>query len=589
MKKRVISVITSVILMLSLVGCGQSEVSTAETKQEVLQEEVVENDNLSDTEKEEVVESDSNSNENEVVTFSKTAVQSQDARYIPIGEVSTYNKDIITDELLANCSIEDVDISNLPYWTGYILENKACINQEVSSVWELYTPGADYFCEEDVRYLKENEFNCVRTMYSFSNLSNPDDIYSINEAELEQLDELLSWCIKYDITLILSVMGMPGKKNTSWDEENVACNTEVLLNPDMREAFQKYWMMISKRYADIPNGIIAFELMAEPEPDREKEDDAAMQDYYDAMMPIVTQMQKDRADRVIIAEDLDKKVPEKLAEMGCCLSLHTHVYYVDNRRAMEEWGIDTQTKWPMPYLPMCVYNETSPYTICAEDTFEDTVIQYYIIGEWGDYALQVTVDGVNYEYDRMQNDAGTTYFELKVPNGAKEVTISSIENGWFNVPVTKVIGADGSVVDLVWTYAITDENDVMPTLQINKDGSVTCLSGQTFDSDFIYDRALAPFVDCAKKNNVSFIMSEVGTDTESLSVEDYLEYHEMWLEMLHSHKISWMYNCQRNVFAPLFAMWLRTNKIPFENFTQWENTAYYQCDEVIDLLKKYSK
>jgi hypothetical protein len=60
--------------------------------------------------------------------FQKTAVQAQEVRYIPIEEVGAYNKDIITDELLDNCELPALDKANLPYFTGYVLENKISVN-----------------------------------------------------------------------------------------------------------------------------------------------------------------------------------------------------------------------------------------------------------------------------------------------------------------------------------------------------------------------------------------------------------------------------------------------------------------------------
>lgn len=198
-------------------------------------------------------------------------MQAQEARYVPINEVGTYNPEIITPELLKACQLPELDKSRLPYWTGYILENKISVNCGRDSEWERYTAGNWYWNEQEIKYLKDNGFNCVRALYSLSFLSDPDDIYSINVSELEQLDELISWCIKYNVHLMIAQTGLPGKWNldeNGWHEsfdywntqENVGGNPELFTSQEMQKAYTAYYDMLAKRYQDIPNGILSFDL-----------------------------------------------------------------------------------------------------------------------------------------------------------------------------------------------------------------------------------------------------------------------------------------------------------------------------------------
>jgi len=55
----------------------------------------------------------------------KSAAALEPSSYIPIEQVGTYNKSIITDELLnAPSTLPDATASNLPYCTGMIIGNK---------------------------------------------------------------------------------------------------------------------------------------------------------------------------------------------------------------------------------------------------------------------------------------------------------------------------------------------------------------------------------------------------------------------------------------------------------------------------------
>ena len=74
-----------------------------------------------------------------------TEVQAQEPWYLPMDEVGTYDTDIITDEIRAACTLGDVTAGALPYWTGFILENKIFYNFYPDEQWAEYTPGGRYW------------------------------------------------------------------------------------------------------------------------------------------------------------------------------------------------------------------------------------------------------------------------------------------------------------------------------------------------------------------------------------------------------------------------------------------------------------
>ena len=73
---------------------------------------------------------------------------------------------------------------------------------------------------------------------------------------------------------MIAQTGLPGKWNLddngwhdSYDywcaQENVATNPELYTSQDMQKAYTAYYDMLAKRYQDIPNGILSFELATE--------------------------------------------------------------------------------------------------------------------------------------------------------------------------------------------------------------------------------------------------------------------------------------------------------------------------------------
>ncbi len=517
-----------------------------------------------------------------------TEVQAQEPWYLPMDEVGTYDTGIITDEIRAACTLGDVTAGALPYWTGFILENKIFYNFYPDEQWAEYTPGGRYWTEDEIRHQAEEGFNCVRAVYSFSYLSDPDDVWNINMAELEQLDELLGWCMKYSIHLMLSITGLPGMAGTDRWEEDIAYNDALFTDPATQEIFAAYWKMLSRRYADIPSGALSFELEAEgscmtPEggPDMER--------FYNALAPIAQSIWEDRADRIVIVNDNDKNVPEQLAAIGCCLSLHAHVY--NHTGAEEDWfGLtDVEYRWPMEYIPRYFWPENGSLKLEAESAFQEGTVTACVNVLAGE-APEIWCDGAAVPAEAAVNDHGVTTLTASVPEGTKEIAIAP-EGDDFNVELIlvdlKQEGRERVQLNVPLVGYVTEEQ--FPTFLVGDDGAVTNLTGHSLDGEAIYEGYMQKFVECAEKYHVGFIETEVGTDTTVLSVEEYLAYHEMMLSTLKDHGISWMYNCEHNIFAPKELMWLNgeNDPIPFQHFSQWEDSPYWVNDDVTELLKAY--
>lgn len=374
--KKTVSMLMVLFMMLSLVSCSTPTVSP-----ETLEPEPV---TVPEPELPEPVK--------------KTAVQSQTVTYIPISQVGTYNPEIITDELLNGCTLPTLNKAALPYWTGYILENKASVNCRESAEWDQYTGGPNYFNEQEIRYLVQNDFNCVRVLYSLSYLSNPEDVYSINVSELEQLDELISWCLKYNIHLILSQTGLPGKWVTwgehwqndfeAWDNvENVVNNTELFTSVEMQQVFTAYWDMLAKRYQNIPNSVLSFELAVE-----QGVPDANMQLQADVLGPVAQTIWSHNADRIVIVNDVWKQVPALLAKLGCCISLHTHINSLDDGYMPSNLNLTYQSHWPMQYLPYNIDQSSGSMRLVSESTFNAGTLKIYY--NYYNVLPRVLADGV---------------------------------------------------------------------------------------------------------------------------------------------------------------------------------------------------
>lgn len=586
--KRLLSLFLCTVMVLGMLsGCGSNlpEQTTP----------VLNTTPVSEEQPDEQVSSDA---EMTPVKVEKTAIQSQPARYVPIDEVGTYNEDIITPELLASSTLPQLDKAVLPYWTGLILEEKISVNYR-NDGWDDYTGGGWYWNEEEIRYMAEKGFNCVRAVYSLSFLSNPEDVMQINVSELEQLDELISWCIKYDMHLILAQTGLPGKWNSWGDnwhydfdywhtQENVGGNPELFTSEEMQETYLRYYEMLAKRYQDIPNGVISFELATEnnvPEND--------MQLQADVLGPVAEMIWSYTPDRIVIVNDSQRVLPRPLAEMGCCISLHNHVYSLDGSN-LEVYGVDYEPHWPFQYLPSFIDSRTTPLVIQAEEAFVEGELALHLSYR-NDWPV-VRIDGKVVQ-DKTH---GAPVYEaetltIQIPAGAKEIEVRfedemeldglTLRQG--NEEITLVAHGEAN-------NAVHDEApEKMPTLQLNKDMTITDISEEpvVLGTEYLAKTYLQPFLDTAKECGVSFLMTEVGTDGAiSLTAEEYLAYEACWLDYLQENGISWMYNCIHNILAPEELMWLNGNNSNFTDFSDVQDMYGYRVNQTImEFLKSYSE
>lgn len=522
-------------------------------------------------------------NESAPAAVSKTKVQAQKARYVPISEAGAYNPEIITPELLKACKLPELDKSKLPYWTGYILENKISVNYARDSAWDQYTGGNWYWNEQEIKYLKDNGFNCARALYSLSFLSDPDDIYSINVSELEQLDELISWCIKYNVHLIIAQTGLPGKWNLDkngwhddydyWREnENVASCTELFESEEMQKAYTAYYDMLAKRYQDIPNGILSFELAAEN--DVRAEDLApALHIQAEVLGPVAQTIWSYSPDRIVIVSDLWCAVPRELAAMGCCIAKHAFVDVLG----------DGSNGWPVPFVPGLADGTSGSLILTAESSFKsgEFTVGYDYYGE----TPEIIADGKAVSVS--VNEKNKT-FSGRIPEGIRKIELKTAEEMKFNWVSLSQNGRKS--IRLPAAHASSYPLP-LPQFIVSDNGSLTRPDGSSADmnvDDFV-NAYLKEAMDCAAEYGVSFIATEIGGDEAGvLYPKKYVAYNEMLLQAYKQNGIGWMYNCVHNILAPESLMWFNRENSKFTDFSNVPNMYGYQVNNTImDMLKRF--
>lgn len=92
---------------------------------------------------------------------------------------------------------------------------------------------------------------------------------------------------------------------------------------------------------------------------------------------------------------------------------------------------------------------------------------------------------------------------------------------------------------------------------------------------------------CAAKYRVGFLLTEVGTDTEDLSLKEYEAYEAEWLKTLKANNIPWMWNCVENVVAAKERLW--PNQIVKQSVIKnIKGTPLYANTTITDFIKCYN-
>ena len=192
------------------------------------------------------------------------------------------------------------DYQNLPAWHGTTLVNKSEYG------WGPEGKPTDY-SKELVGELAEVGFNFIRVtqdtrIYFLEKSGEPGEYFSgnsdmVNIPELKKVDDLIGWCIDKGIHVCLDVHSTPGGYMIGGDEE---ASRELLFTEGSEEEqiFIDYWEFIAKRYADIPNNALSFNLYNEPPY-------FATDEQYTALMKkVLNVVRKTTPDRLIFVDML---------------------------------------------------------------------------------------------------------------------------------------------------------------------------------------------------------------------------------------------------------------------------------------------
>lgn len=493
---------------------------------------------------------------------------------------------ISSDIIARNSSLPDATNNKLPQWKGVGIANKGS-----AAKGSLYFTQDRNFHESEIKFISENGFNFARVSLAFSTLGYPDypeDM--VNEVELRELDRLIEWGMKYDVHINICMSGQPGFGDTSHISE--IYTGDFFTNTRKQTMVKEYWQMLSKRYANIPNKNLSFNLMNEPEP---PSDDV----YTEVFKPIVESIWKECPNRVIIS-DCTGSSSEGLAKMGVALSYHFYspniLCYNGMDYMKELYPYLDVPQWPMMYLPSCLSNKTDCDTVEIEGMFDDGSIGIQVIDVLENTDTVLTIFANNkiilqekiIGKDNLDNDRNFVLKEYlaNIPKGTTKLEIKA--EGWFRYGRIQIKqnGKDDITMNPHDLHG-NDQNVISPKIFIYDNGTYknNNTPEQVVDWNYLYSSKIKKHVDMAEKYNVGFMIGEFGPFGQPLSKTSLLSYMDMVLNGLNSKGIAWSNGgFIQSGYIACFA--------PYSDaytFLKLSDSDLYINEDLLSIYKKYLK
>lgn len=515
--------------------------------------------------------------------------------YISVSEVGTYNQEIITDALLgASSDLPEVTQSILPSeWKGSGIGARKHFIEEYL-----------HYEESDIAFLSENGFNFLRLFFDFQTLrypDYPDDAYVVNQKELEELDQLLAWCIEYDVHLQIAMQNYMSENGYIMKSDS----RQMPMSEEDWALTKAYWTMLAERYAGISSKYLSFDLCNEIEPATND-----MKNQKLKLEEVVASIREADPERVLIYSQSSKgnlAWTEAIASLGVAVGCHP---YAPNFMTAGDFGYSQQNPyakavWPLPYFPMSnvmdgkasiqiggdisgakmgihIWNSDSSPVICVSadgQMLEKITPQGVPFGPEGNY----------YYYD--------TIYYVQLPETAETVSVK-VEEGTARID-TIVIEKNNIATTMMVTDILSypDFTDPLPLI-VNGDGTYTNSENRMYDAELIYKEVIEPYQKMAEKYDVGFMVNEFGMYGTKVywDIDTVTAFHRTYLELLEEKDIPWCYCESSNVF-PKHLIILYGEESQWQGATEEDITYTLKsggedtvrvCKELLDVFREYT-
>ncbi|MCB9059410.1 MAG: cellulase family glycosylhydrolase [Calditrichae bacterium] len=137
--------------------------------------------------------------------------------------------------------------------------------QEAQKFWKRFREN--YITEQDIKRIADLGFNSVRPALNARLFLTEAENAEYIEENFVLIDNLIEWCRKYNIYVILDMHGAPGGQTGANIDDSPKDEPELFMDQRNQERLIDLWVKIAERYKDEPI-VAAYDLLNEPLPER---------------------------------------------------------------------------------------------------------------------------------------------------------------------------------------------------------------------------------------------------------------------------------------------------------------------------------
>ncbi len=456
---------------------------------------------------------------------------------------------LTSDQLLKAKKMPEASYDNIPYWNGTALDNMT------------YKNGAhhtgSFYSNEDFIMLNDLGFDFTRIFITRELLLDYSDKNNIKVSQtyLQNLDAAVGWAAENGVHICICLYDLPGFAGASFDIDGYT-------DPTLLDNAAKVYQMLARRYKNIPNNILSFNLFNEPWGLTLDDEDI----YVNAVRSVLSAIRKESPDRLIFVDGLDGShipiyslVEDKVAQAF-------HIYDPDHFiygsaaaggfcSSKDAWYVNKI--WPLPYVNGWL-RDPFMYIKLQGDFPKGTKLELLVSNNFAKGTIKLLADDINVTSVSIQENEsknGKVYSMGELKNKVSELKLQwdgldgvQIEGIALIYPEksktgVRYLGNDGTdkvlYNKIVTIGCIPYGTNGNSTIIIAADGTYTNPSQQelAYDASYLASR-LDPWIEFSKKTGVGIMLQEWGVN-EYHSKKSTLAYIKDMLSLLKENNIAW--------------------------------------------------
>jgi aryl-phospho-beta-D-glucosidase BglC (GH1 family) len=119
------------------------------------------------------------------------------------------------------------------------------------------------FNEDDVKFIRNQGMNVIRLPINYRHFESDQSPYHYLEAGFERLEQVLGWCERHEIYVILDLHAVQGWQNGDWHCDNSSRHSLFWTHKQFQDRFYALWQEFAERYRN-RNVVAAYNIINEP-------------------------------------------------------------------------------------------------------------------------------------------------------------------------------------------------------------------------------------------------------------------------------------------------------------------------------------